>query len=137
MLPIVLQSGRERLAEYVARSSPAGDRRRRLFVTAIGQPLHHSSVGAMWRTACREVGAEGVRFHDLRHHAAASLIAGGADVILVQRVLGQASAKVALDVYGHLRPEADDRVRAVMSQVADEVCNRGVTVAVGTASELR
>ncbi len=40
--------------------------------------------------------------HDLRHAAASILISGGASVLIVQRQLGHASAKMTLDRYSHL-----------------------------------
>ncbi|EZP26861.1 Phage-related integrase [Microbacterium oleivorans] len=40
--------------------------------------------------------------HDLRHTAASLAIQSGANVKVVQQMLGHASASVTLDVYGHL-----------------------------------
>lgn len=40
--------------------------------------------------------------HDLRHTAASLAIRSGANVKVVQQMLGHASASVTLDVYGHL-----------------------------------
>ncbi len=54
------------------------------------------------------------RFHDLRHHFASLLIAGGCSVKVVQKTLGHASARETLDTYGHLFPEGDDLTRRVV-----------------------
>ncbi len=43
------------------------------------------------------------------------LIAAGCDVKQVQRRLRHASAKVILDTYGHLFPNADDTTRAAIA----------------------
>jgi integrase len=48
--------------------------------------------------------------HDLRHTAASMSIAAGADVKVVQNMLGHASAVETLDRYGHLWPDRLDEV---------------------------
>lgn len=48
--------------------------------------------------------------HSLRHTAASMAIAGGADVKVVQTMLGHASATMTLDRYGHLFPDRLDEV---------------------------
>jgi integrase len=40
--------------------------------------------------------------HELRHTAASLAIASGADVKVVQQMLGHQSATMTLDLYGHL-----------------------------------
>jgi integrase len=42
--------------------------------------------------------------HDLRHTGASLAIAAGADMKILQRMLGHASAAPTLDRYGHLLP---------------------------------
>jgi integrase len=57
------------------------------------------------------------RVHDLRHGHASAMIAGGADMLRVQRRLGHASLKTTGDLYGHLMPDAlanDARVATAM-----------------------
>jgi hypothetical protein len=48
--------------------------------------------------------------HDLRHTAASLTVRAGADVKVVQRMLGHASAAMTLDVYAGLFAEALDQV---------------------------
>lgn len=48
--------------------------------------------------------------HDLRHACASILISKGASVMVVQRQLGHASAKMTLDKYAHLFEDDLDRV---------------------------
>jgi integrase len=59
--------------------------------------------------------SEGFRYHDLRHYFASLLIASGADVKAVQAPLRHASAKTALDTYGHRWPDRDESTRAGMA----------------------
>lgn len=59
-----------------------------------------------YRTAfdrgCKAVGITGLVPHGLRHTAASLAISAGANVKVVQRLLGHASAAMTLDRYGHL-----------------------------------
>lgn len=52
--------------------------------------------------ACAEVGIEGLVPHGLRHTTASLAISAGANVKVVQRMLGHATAAMTLDLYGHL-----------------------------------
>ena len=52
--------------------------------------------------ACAEVGIEGLTPHGLRHTYASLAISAGANVKVVQRLLGHATAAMTLDRYGHL-----------------------------------
>jgi hypothetical protein len=79
-------------------------------------------------------GASGLHPHELTHTAASLAIAAGADVKVVQQMLGHASATMTMDTYGHLfeirlDEVADDLDRAreqsdiderVLSEAADE-----------------
>lgn len=52
--------------------------------------------------ACGEAGIEGLTPHGLRHTTASLAISAGANVKVVQRLLGHATAAMTLDRYGHL-----------------------------------
>jgi integrase len=55
-----------------------------------------------------------VRFHDLRHTHASALIAGGFDVVAIDRRLGHASPVVTLSLYAHLFKRPDDGAAAAI-----------------------
>jgi len=57
--------------------------------------------------------------HDLRHTAASLAIRSGADVKAVQAMLGHASAKLSLDLYGHLWDQGLDDVARRMDGLID------------------
>lgn len=85
----------------------------RLFTTAKGNALRKNN----WRTreflpAVKAAGIEleGLTPHKLRHTAASLAIAAGADVKVVQLMLGHADAAMTLNVYGHLFPDRLDEV---------------------------
>ena len=52
--------------------------------------------------AAAAIGIHGLHPHELRHTAASLAIASGANVKVVQQMLGHKSATVTLDQYGHL-----------------------------------
>lgn len=59
--------------------------------------------------------------HDLRHFYASTLIRSGASIKVVQTRLGHASAKVTLDVYGHLFRDEDDRTRQAIESALSPI----------------
>lgn len=60
--------------------------------------------------AARVIGVEGLHPHELRHTAASLAIASGANVKVVQQMLGHKSATMTLDLYGHLFEDQLDEV---------------------------
>ena len=60
--------------------------------------------------AVREVGPAGFHPHELRHTAASLAIASGADIKVVQQMLGHKTATMTLDRYGHLFPDRLDEI---------------------------
>ncbi|WP_083933201.1 tyrosine-type recombinase/integrase [Sciscionella marina] len=56
------------------------------------------------------LGDLGLTPHKLRHTAASLAIAAGADVKVLQQMLGHATAAMTLDIYGHLFPDRLDEV---------------------------
>lgn len=74
----------------------------------------------VWLPAVARAGLEGLHFHDLRHTHAALLIRSGEHVKVIQSRLGHASARITLDVYGHLFDGLDqgaaDRLNEAVSE---------------------
>ena len=82
--------------DYLVRSRPAlaaaGRGTPRLFINARGGPLSRQSAWAILRAVARRAGlAAVVSPHTLRHSFATHLLDGGADVRVVQELLGHAS----------------------------------------------
>ena len=73
--------------------------------------------------ASTRLGLDGFHPHELRHTAASLAIASGADVKVVQQMLGHKSATLTLDLYGHLFP---DRLDELADRFDDAVCAPGV-----------
>ncbi len=76
---------------------------------------------AAFDRAAAEIGLPGLHPHELRHTAASLAIAAGADVKVVQRMLGHKSATMTLDQYGHL---FEDRLDDVARRLDDAARKR-------------
>lgn len=71
-----------------------------------------------WHETVTELGYPGLTLHDLRHTAASLAVQSGANVKVVQRMLGHASAAITLDVYADLfDSELDDVAKRLDSTV--------------------
>jgi integrase len=63
-------------------------------------------------------GCNGVRLHDLRHTCASLAISAGANVKVVQRLVGHKTAVLTPDRYGHLFPDDLDAVATAFDAAA-------------------
>ncbi len=113
-----------------------------LFTSANGQVLRLNN----WRRrvfapACESAGIAGLKPHDLRHTAASLAVRSGANVKVVQRMLGHASAAMTLDVYAGLFDDDLDAVALAMDALVPQACHKAESIAVdehgGTAEETR
>jgi integrase len=92
--------------------------------------------------AADHLGIPGFHPHELRHTAASLAIASGADVKVVQQMLGHKSAVMTLDQYGHLFGDrldvvADAMDAARITALADvyPVCTEGELVDLRSAAK--
>ena len=69
----------------------------------------------------RQWDLDGLRLHDLRHTAVTLWIAAGANPKEIAVRAGHSSVVTVLDRYGHLYPEAEDR----LSDALDAMAGRG------------
>ncbi len=97
----------EELAEHIEGKQPddlvfAGIRN--------GQPLRVSTFRTAFGAAAQTIGVPDLHPHQLRHTSASLAIASGADVKVVQQMLGHSSATMTLDTYGHLFGDRLDEV---------------------------
>ncbi len=72
-----------------------------------------------WTPATVDAGLAPLRPHDLRHTCASLAIAAGADVKVLQRMLGHSSAVLTLDRYGHLFPGQAESVADRLDEMAE------------------
>ena len=81
-----------------------------------GAPLRVSTFRLQIGAAAGAIGIPDLHPHQLRHTAASLAIASGADVKVVQQMLGHASATMTLDTYGHLFDDRLDEVGDAMDR---------------------
>lgn len=103
-----------------------------LFTSSNGQVLRLNN----WRRrvfapACEGAGIADLKPHDLRHTAASLAVRAGANVKVVQRMLGHASAAMTLDVYSGLFDDALDVVALAMDALVPQMCHNQHAVAGG------
>jgi integrase len=94
-----------RLAEHVGRWHEG------FVLHRAGEPVDWQAFGYQWRQARKRAGLGSVRYHDLRHAFASMLISAGCSVKAVSRALGHSSAAITLNLYSHLWPGDEDRIR--------------------------
>ena len=108
----------QQLAPHLARLAPDD-----LVFTGVrrGSPLR----AAIFRrghfdAAATAIGIPGLHPHELRHTAASLAIAAGADVKVVQQMLGHASATMTMDTYGHLFENRLDEVADALDRARNQ-----------------
>ena len=75
-----------------------------VFPTRKGRPTDASSLARSWKKKMPGMGYRGLRFHDLRHTHASTLLAMGVHPKIVQERLGHETVSVTLDTYSHVLP---------------------------------
>jgi len=95
------------LSEHSARGPQDG--RSFAFTAPEGGPLRYMNFYRRhYKPAVARAGLDPrTRFHDLRHTAAAMMIAEGAHLLVVKERLGHSSIAVTADRYGHLYPSLE------------------------------
>lgn len=81
-------------------------------------PMHPANLNNLLSRACKRVGVDPIRVHDLRHSHASMLIDLGFSPLLVSERLGHESIDTTLRIYSHLYPnkqeDAADRLNEIM-----------------------
>lgn len=75
--------------------------------------LTRTKMGNLWRSVRDVHPWMGSGWHQLRHHHASLLIAGGASPVAVAHRLGHKDATETLQTYGHLWPDDDSKLAAM------------------------
>ena len=125
----------EELAAHVAGKEPSDF----VFAAEQGGVLHLRNFRrTSFDPAVRAAGLEGLTPHALRHTAASLAIASGANVKVVQTMLGHQSATMTLDLYGHLLNDQLDEVADAMDAArAAEASARRPAVTVASLPTVR
>lgn len=88
-----------------------------VFPSTIGTPQDRDHLRRRYKRFLKKAGLPVIRFHDLRHTAAALMLNNNIPVIVVSRRLGHAQPSITLDVYGHLIPTKQKEVASLMDQL--------------------
>ncbi len=75
-----------------------------------GAPLRRSNYRRVWLKACVRAKLGRLRFHELRHTAAALAIANHAHPLAIKERLGHSSITVTMDTYGGLFPRLEEAI---------------------------
>ena len=75
-----------------------------VFTDYKGVPFKTSSISRSFNTALKNLGIDGVRFHDLRHTHATLMLKQNVNPKIIQERLGHSSITVTMDIYGHVMP---------------------------------
>lgn len=76
------------------------DKNQLLFLGANGGPIHYQNfMNRYFSKTCKQIGLDGVTFHDLRRTTATALINSGVNQRVVMERLGHASSQITLDLY--------------------------------------
>lgn len=115
------------LAAWVAAHPPAasGDWPGLLFTAPDGRPVGESVIDWALKSTCRKAGLRPRHMHELRHHYASVLIAGGENPKVVQQRLGHKDVMTTLRTYAHLFTEAEERTRSVLDAAWSEAGETG------------
>ena len=125
---LVVEALEHHLAEFAAPGVHG-----HVFTAPLGGTLEGSTFrDRFWLPAIAAAGLEHLRVHDLRHTTASLAIAAGADVKVLQTMLGHASAVMTLDRYGHLLPSA----AASVAERLDEMARAAVPDRPAAASQI-
>ncbi len=106
----------EALAAHLSAHSPGPDGL--VFTDPEGGPVRRSNFRDRFMGAVREAGLQPLRFHDLRHTAAALAIRAGAHPKAIAERLGHASITTTLNTYGHLFPSLDEELAGRLDDLA-------------------
>jgi integrase len=105
----LLEGHRSRQAADKAREPLDYQRSDLVFADALGRPLDGARVGRVWARIAEAGGLGRVRFHDLRHANATSLLRAGIPMKVVQARLGHSTIQITADTYSHVTADMDRR----------------------------
>lgn len=116
----------DELAEHVA--GRGGDPDALVFTAPDGGPLRHTNFYARhFKPAVHRSGVHpATRFHDLRHTAAALMIAEGAHLLVVKERLGHSTITVTADRYGHLFPSLEAALTVKLDETYRAAAERSI-----------
>jgi len=84
-----------------------------------GRPRDPDTITHRFTDVAAAAKVPGVRFHDLRHAYATSLLRGGVHPKVVSEALGHASTSFTMDVYSHVVPSMQEAAADAIAEALD------------------
>jgi len=103
-----------------------------LFCHNDNSPLKANTVSGAWRTLMKRLGIKNIRFHDMRHTMATTMLRAGVHPKIVQERLGHSSIVITLDTYSHVAPGLQHSA----ANKLDDIYNKTVTNPLPSLSKL-
>ncbi|MFE9363727.1 tyrosine-type recombinase/integrase [Streptomyces sp. NPDC006978] len=85
-----------------------------VFTMPASELISRSTLDYAIKSICKKAGVKPRHWHELRHHYASVLIAGGESPKVVQKRLGHKDVMTTLRTYAHLFAEAEEQTRDVL-----------------------
>lgn len=90
-----------------------------VFPSEVGTPISARNLVRHFKAALKRAGLpEDIRFHDLRHSAGSLMLADGAQLVDVSKILGHSSVAVTAAIYAH---SYEDNKRRAIASVAQRL----------------
>jgi integrase len=94
-----------------------------VFPSRRGGYLTESELRWVFDPAATAIGVDGLTPHELRHTCASLAIAAGANIKVLQTLMGHKTATLTLDRYGHLFPDDLDRIADAFDAAAENTAD--------------
>ncbi len=88
-----------------------------VFTSVEGKPIDPCVLTHAFTRMARQVGLNGVRFHDLRHTFASLMLLRGAKPKVISEALGHSSVVFTMDVYSHIIEGMQSDAMALLDEV--------------------
>jgi len=95
-----------------------------VFAAPNGEPLHPDNLTRRFRRLVTQAGLPPVRLHDLRHGAATLTLAAGADLKVVQDLLGHSTIVLTADTYTSVLPEVHRQAAEATARLVTQAGRR-------------
>jgi len=120
-----LRTHRRQQLEYRLALGPGYDDHDLVVCLEDGRPWAPNGFRKAYRRLTRKLGLDEVRFHDLRHLHATTLLRKGIHPKVVADRLGHAEVRITLDTYSHVLPDIQQDAARAMDEVLSGVATGG------------
>lgn len=105
------------------------DQERFIFIKeTLIEPFRNSYVNELLNKLCKKYGLPRIKVHGLRHSCASLLFAAGADIKVVQKLLGHAHIETTFNIYTHVTADQVEKTTDLLVEYLEEKSSGGQTV---------